>query len=54
MNKEQALNYIENAIFAAVTDLEKGIAIGFIDACFFSNLISDIEFHQFRSRVFGN
>lgn len=51
MNKEQALARIEILIFEITSEYEKGIAIGFIDACFTINLFSPSEYRQLCDRI---
>jgi tetrahydromethanopterin S-methyltransferase subunit F len=51
MDKEQALVRIETLIFEITSEYERGIAIGFISACFIANIISISEYKQFSDRA---
>lgn len=48
---EPALTRIEILISEITTDYDKGIAIGFINACLTFNLISPSEYRQFADRI---
>ncbi len=51
MNTEQALARIETLIFEITSDYEKGIAVGFIDACLLIRLITFTQHSQLRDRA---
>lgn len=50
MNKEQALAKIENLIFEITSEYERGVAIGFINACLLTNIIGLTEHAQLFDR----
>ncbi|WP_180012471.1 hypothetical protein [Acinetobacter sp. YH16055] len=51
MYREPALARIEILISEITSEYEKGIAIGFISACFTFNFISLSEYKQFSDRA---
>lgn len=51
MNREQALAKIEKLIFEITSEYERGIAIGFINACFLANIIGMSEHSKLFERA---
>ncbi|MEG0344624.1 MAG: hypothetical protein RR633_20745 [Acinetobacter sp.] len=53
MNEEQALAKIEELISGITNDFQRGLAIGFINACFLSNIIGMSEHAELFERAFA-
>lgn len=51
MDREQALARIETLIIEIRSEYDKGIAVGFIDACLLIRLITFTEHSEFRDRA---
>lgn len=51
VTSEQALSRIEILISEITSEYDKGIAIGFTNACLTFNLISPFEYRQLTDRI---